>query len=117
MRINPQTVTLCTLERDEIRAGLELRRDALARTIARKRAHLNMQAGNKWKMDRSEAARERVARELDALERKAARVADLLAQFADVATTAAPVTLGQRLMPGCTCGAAARGAFDSCRCD
>lgn len=25
MRINPKTVTLCTLERDEIRAGLELR--------------------------------------------------------------------------------------------
>ncbi|WRQ05385.1 hypothetical protein [Xanthomonas phage AhaSv] len=33
------------------------------------------------------------------------------------AATAAPVTLGQRLMPGCTCGAAERGAFDSCRCD
>jgi hypothetical protein len=108
MRINPQTVTLCTLERDEIRAGLELRRDALARTIARKREALARRSGDSV---------DRIARELDALEMKAARVADLLAQFADVAATAAPVTLGQRLMPGCTCGAAERGAFDSCRCD
>lgn len=28
-----------------------------------------------------------------------------------------PVTLGERLMPGCRCGAAATGSFDRCRCD
>jgi len=27
------------------------------------------------------------------------------------------VTLGNRLMPGCTCGAASIGAFDRCWCD
>lgn len=27
------------------------------------------------------------------------------------------VTLGERLMPGCSCGAAARGDFNRCRCD
>lgn len=33
------------------------------------------------------------------------------------AATPAPVTLGARLMPGCTCGAAARGDFERCTCD
>jgi hypothetical protein len=28
-----------------------------------------------------------------------------------------PVTYGERLMPGCECGAARRGDFDRCRCD
>lgn len=28
-----------------------------------------------------------------------------------------PVTMGERLMPGCTCGAAANGDFERCRCD
>lgn len=27
------------------------------------------------------------------------------------------VTAGERLMPGCTCGAARRGDFERCRCD
>ena len=83
MRINPKTFTLCTLARDEMRAGLELQAASLARTIARKRTHLSMQAGDKWRMDRSESARERVKGELDTLEMRAARVADLLATFAD----------------------------------
>lgn len=28
-----------------------------------------------------------------------------------------PATMGERLMPGCRCGAASRGDFERCRCD
>lgn len=28
-----------------------------------------------------------------------------------------PATMGERLMPGCECGAASRGDFQRCRCD
>lgn len=35
----------------------------------------------------------------------------------DVAPHKAPATAGERLMPGCECGAAARGEFQSCTCD
>jgi hypothetical protein len=35
----------------------------------------------------------------------------------DCATCAPPATLGERLMPGCTCGAAESGDFQRCRCD
>ena len=35
----------------------------------------------------------------------------------DLELRPAPPTMGERLMPGCTCGAAARGAFDRCVCD
>ena len=102
MRIDPKTFIFCTLERDKIRTGLELQAASLARTIARKRTHLSMQAGDKWRMES----------ELDILETRAARVADLIAAF-----NPEPVTLGERLAPGCTCGAAAAGNFDRCRCD
>lgn len=30
---------------------------------------------------------------------------------------APPATLGERLMPGCECGAARRGDFERCTCD
>lgn len=38
-------------------------------------------------------------------------------QRAAVNAWRAPVTLGNRLMPGCTCGAAESGDFERCRCD
>lgn len=40
---------------------------------------------------------------------------EALAQFN--AERAAPTTLGNRLMPGCECGAAEAGDFERCRCD
>lgn len=35
----------------------------------------------------------------------------------DCAECAPPATFGNRLMPGCTCGAAESGDFQRCRCD
>lgn len=41
----------------------------------------------------------------------------LAAALARVQGETATVTAGERLMPGCECGAAARGDFQRCRCD
>lgn len=70
MRIDPKTLTLDSMDRDAIRRGLELLAAQSARTIARKRS-----SPHAWQ--------DRVKRELDTLESRAARVADLLATFAD----------------------------------
>lgn len=45
-------------------------------------------------------------------------VATMLSRaFGQPDPVAKPATLGERLMPGCTCGAAAAGNFDRCTCD
>jgi hypothetical protein len=46
-----------------------------------------------------------------------AKVADAYVASQKAAQPAPPATMGERLMPGCTCGAAAEGNFDRCRCD
>lgn len=95
MRIDPRTFTLDKLERDALLGALVLRIDGLSRTIARKKASRY-----------TDLLRD----ELDRLEMDQARCLDLLSAFRDP-----PVTMAQRLAPGCTCGASPESG--RCRCD